>query len=56
MVRTVRFFVLLLAVFVVFAFAEESKKEKAKEKDSAPKPIEILAAYVKAAQFNDIRR
>jgi len=53
MVRTVRFFVLLLAVFVVFAFAEESKKEKAKDKDSAPKPIEVLSAYVKAAQFND---
>jgi 2-methylcitrate dehydratase PrpD len=53
MVRTVRFFVLLLAVFVVFAFAEESKKEKAKDKDSAPKPIEVLSAYVKVAQFKD---
>ncbi len=53
MARTVRFFVFLLAVFVVFAFAEESKKEKAKDKDSTPKPIEILSAYVKAAQFKD---
>jgi 2-methylcitrate dehydratase PrpD len=53
MVRVVRFFVLLLVVFVVFAFAEENKEEKAKDKDSAPKPIEVLSAYVKAAQFND---
>ena len=53
MVRALRFFVIMLSVCVVFAFAEENKKEKAKEKDSTPKPIEILAAYVKTAQFKD---
>jgi 2-methylcitrate dehydratase PrpD len=53
MVRTVRFFVFLLAVFVVFAFAEKSKKEKATDKESTSKPIEILSAYVKTAQFKN---
>ena len=53
MVRALRFIVLMLVVFVVFAFAEENKKEKAKEEDSTPKPIEVLAAYVKAAKFKD---
>jgi 2-methylcitrate dehydratase PrpD len=53
MVRIVRVFVIFLVAFVVFTFAEENKKEKAKDKDSTPKPIEILSAYVNTAQFND---
>jgi 2-methylcitrate dehydratase PrpD len=52
MVRKATFLVFLLVVFMVFVFPGESK-EIAKDKDSAPKPIEILSAYVKTTQFKD---
>jgi 2-methylcitrate dehydratase PrpD len=52
MLRKVTLLVFLLAVFMVFVFPGEGKKD-AKDKDPVPKPIEILSAYVNSAQFND---
>jgi 2-methylcitrate dehydratase PrpD len=52
MLRKVTLLVFLLAVFMVFVFPGESKKNT-KDKDPVPKPIEILSAYVNTAQFNE---
>ncbi|UCH95303.1 MAG: MmgE/PrpD family protein [Candidatus Aminicenantes bacterium] len=52
MFRKMRFLGFWLAVFLVFAPPGESK-EIVKNKKTAPKPVEVLAAYVNSARFND---
>jgi len=52
MLRKAALVVFMSVVFIVFVFPGESE-EIVKDKDSKPKTIETLSAYVKTAQFKD---